>query len=101
MCRGSAAHPRKQQPLQPLITAFASTSRSRVISSTRALREAAKAGRTEVVLMLLDQGMDPLATDPETLDSALHEAVRFVRWLSGHSPPDAEILTSLLLPSSL
>eukprot|EP00051_Salpingoeca_urceolata_P002668 m.51964 g.51964 ORF g.51964 m.51964 type:complete len:663 (+) comp12259_c0_seq1:485-2473(+) len=46
---------------------------------TRSLREAARAGRVQVVRLLLDAAMDVTAQDADTLDSALHEAVRFTR----------------------
>ncbi len=46
---------------------------------TRALREATRTGRKDVVRLLLDQGMDCTAADPDSGDTALHIACRFVR----------------------
>eukprot|EP00048_Salpingoeca_helianthica_P008098 m.118431 g.118431 ORF g.118431 m.118431 type:complete len:677 (+) comp14512_c0_seq2:95-2125(+) len=50
-----------------------------LVSHTRALREAARTGRKDVVRLLLDRGMDCTAADAESGDTALHEACRFVR----------------------
>eukprot|EP00035_Acanthoeca_spectabilis_P016797 m.350356 g.350356 ORF g.350356 m.350356 type:complete len:674 (-) comp16579_c0_seq12:67-2088(-) len=47
--------------------------------STKSLREATRAGKKEVVKLLLDYGMDPGSQDPETGDTALHISVRFFR----------------------
>lgn len=50
-----------------------------IVSSTRSLREAAKAGQVSIVRLLLDMGMDVSAADNETKDTALHEAVRYLK----------------------
>eukprot|EP00041_Stephanoeca_diplocostata_P017302 m.345229 g.345229 ORF g.345229 m.345229 type:complete len:673 (+) comp20660_c0_seq1:138-2156(+) len=50
-----------------------------IIASTRSIREATRSGKTEIVKVLLDFGMDPGAQDPETGDSPLHISVRFFR----------------------
>ena len=50
-----------------------------LVKDTRALREAAKSGRKEIVKILLNMGMDCLEKDPATGDTALHEACRFYR----------------------
>jgi len=50
-----------------------------VINSTKSLREAVMRGKSEVVQVLLDSGVDPGAQDPELGDSPLHIATRFYR----------------------
>ncbi|RDD43795.1 Ankyrin repeat and sterile alpha motif domain-containing protein 1B [Trichoplax sp. H2] len=51
----------------------------KLISSTYSLIEASKTGRTAIVEILLDAGMDPNLDDSLTGTCALHEAIRYYR----------------------
>jgi len=77
-----------------------------IISSTRSLREAAKAGQGAIVRLLLDMGMDVGACDGDTKDTALHEAVRYLKVevaeiLLGYVCCSCELLPSPTPPLSL
>eukprot|EP00053_Salpingoeca_punica_P017500 m.168721 g.168721 ORF g.168721 m.168721 type:complete len:676 (-) comp17223_c0_seq1:386-2413(-) len=50
-----------------------------LIKETRAVREAAKSGRKEILQTLLDIGIDCNVPDPTTGDTAIHEACRYFR----------------------